>query len=116
MWRVARRVAQRIVGIRIISFVRNIRFRRDGNAALTTKVSSRGEPSAAVATEIRGQSGQCRSPATVPYRLSFDRWTPTYPALYSSNFRITTQAFWPPKPKLFERTVLTSTSRATFGT
>jgi len=38
------------------------------------------------------------------------------PLGYGSNFRSTTHAFWPPKPKLFDRTVLTSASRATFGT
>ncbi len=29
---------------------------------------------------------------------------------------MTRQAFWPPNPKLFESTALTSASRATFGT
>ncbi|GEM_PF-4633301 len=37
-------------------------------------------------------------------------------AHYSSKRRKTTQALWPPKPKLFETATLTSASRASFGT
>ena len=40
-----------------------------------------------------------------------------YPCLSPSDTLFSTrQAFWPPKPKLFERTVFTAATRLTFGT
>lgn len=39
-----------------------------------------------------------------------------YDRYYSSNALNTTQAFWPPKPKLLDSTVLTCACRALLGT
>ncbi len=49
------------------------------------------------------------------YGVADELRVPTIRRSTYSNFLMTRQAFWPPNPKLFERVMFTSVSRATFG-